>query len=375
MSSRFRHPDAARTWRTPRVAVAVGAAMAMLAAATGARGQQTSADGAAALIVFPLIRVSLEDSTDTVLRLSNAGLDPVDLQCFYENGNGHCSQSSQVCDETDFPCSGGGDVCVPGFSIQDFRIRLTPRQPVEWRVSQGLAVLPAAGNQGSVPPVAEDPFIGALRCVAVDSATALPVQSGGPANDDLEGTVTIVAAGDLPNLGTYRAIGMQSISNDGSDVLILGGFDTPEYAGCPTALSLSHFFDGAVEPAAGATLLRTALALVPCSANYVTVEPATATIHFNVYNEFEQRLGASARLSGYAGRYLSGFNPVVFDVGVQGTLAGQTRITSIGTGVIGVAVEQHVDPSDPSLVVSVAGIGLHHQGNRFASDLVILRGP
>lgn len=375
MSSRCPHPDAARPRRAPRTAAVAWIAIAVLTVAAGARGQQTSADGAAALIVFPVIRVNAQDSTDTVLRLSNAGVDPVDLQCFYENGNGHCSASSQVCDETDFPCMGGGDVCVPGFSIQDFRIRLTPQQPVEWRVSQGLAVLPAAGNQGGIPPIPEDPFIGALRCVAVDSVTQLPVQSGGPANDDLEGTVTIESAGDFPDVGTYRAIGMQSISNDGSADLILGGFDNPEYAGCPAFLSLSHFFEGAVEPVAGATLVRTALALVPCSANYVTSEPATATIHFNVYNEFEQRLGASARLSGYAARYLSGFNPVVFDVGVQGTLAGQTRILSIGTGVLGAAVEQHVDPSDPSLVFSIAGIDLQHQGNRFAADLVVLRGP
>ncbi len=373
MSSRFRHRDRILTRRAQRAGVAVSAAIAVLALASGARGQQASADGAAALIVFPLIRVSAQDDTDTLLRLSNAGDDPVDVRCFYENGNGHCSLSSQVCDETGLVCTGGGDVCVPGFSIQDFRVTLTPQQPVEWRASQGLIALPAPGNQGSIPPVPEDPFIGALRCVAVDSVTQLPVLAGGPANDDLEGTVTIEAAGDFPDVGTYRAIGMQSIANDGDGALNLGGFDTPEYAGCPTTLILNHLFEGAVEPVSGTTVLRTVLALVPCSIDYTTVEPTAATVHFNVFNEFEQRLGGSARLSGFTARFLSGFNPVMFDVGVQGTLAGQTRVVSIGTGVLGAAVEQHVDP-DTSFPVSAAAIDLHHQGNRFAADLLVL-GP
>src|SRR4029453_12845430 len=121
----------------------------------------------------------------------NTSTDPVDVWCFYENANSHCTNTGFVCLEAS-ECCGGGSVapvgcgqCRADWNETDFRIGLTPRQPIGWLASQGLAgfdgippksfgtfplsgVFPFVGIGGSrnagsrLPPVPEPPFHGAL---------------------------------------------------------------------------------------------------------------------------------------------------------------------------------------------------------------------
>ena len=105
-------------------------------------------------------------------------------------------------------------------------------------------------NEGLIPPSAEDPFIGELKCIAVDEGLA-PV-----ARNDLIGEVLIgrVDTRDgFVDVAGYNAIGIPAIPDTGNrnGVLVLGGPpEDAEYLGCPNILILDHFFDGAVDPIA-----------------------------------------------------------------------------------------------------------------------------
>ena len=351
-----------RTSEPRAFAVAAACVLALLAGA--ARGQDTGPDRAGALVVFPLVRVDSAGALDTFLRLGNSSGGAVDVRCFIEDATSHCSNTNGAC-TNDADCPVGG-VCVASWTISDFSIRLTPGQPVEWRASQGLTTLPAPGNQGSIIPVPEDPFVGAMRCFVVDGQTNLPPVPGGPENDALEGVATIERAGAAAiELARYRAIGFPSFGNDGDGTLDIG----LEYGPCPFTLTLSHFFENAVEPAAGETSFGTELAVVPCRADYGTQTPVADVVHLNVVNEFEQRIGLSARLGPQLFASLTRLHPTVFDVGVQGSLAGQTRINDLGGGVIGLAIQSL---SDSSAREATSARGLYQRGAQPQSDLIVL---
>ena len=69
------------------------------------------------------------------------------MRCFYVNANSHCSNAPRaVCATTD-DCQqfGRGGLCIEGWIETDFEFSLTPRQPIVWRISDGLPTLPLAG--------------------------------------------------------------------------------------------------------------------------------------------------------------------------------------------------------------------------------------
>jgi hypothetical protein len=196
--------------------------------------------------------------------------------------------------------------CVPGWQETDFRLRLTPKQPIMWTVSRGLERLPLADvptngyfNDGSIVPSPENPMVGELKCVQVDEDEA-PVD-----RNDLKGEATIetvasaVPAGSFNGDGVYvdsrgyNAIGIQAIegANDGDNTLVLG----QEYNACPNVLVLDHFFDDAEVPAGVEQKVRTHLTLVPCSEDFNLQAPISTTVQFLVFNEFEQRFRPAAR--------------------------------------------------------------------------------
>jgi hypothetical protein len=184
--------------------------------------------------------------------------------------------------------------CIPIWQPTDFVFRLTQNQPTGWLVSQGESVncgmlrgvcsnnsavtcavnadcgpgnrcllppcLPLDGllrpsptgqvNEGAIPLSPEDPFIGELKCIAVDETLA-PI-----ARNDLIGEVIIGRSDAGPKdeieVVGYNAIGIPAIPGSGNrdDTLVLGGpTDMAEYEGCPNVLILDHYADGAVDPA------------------------------------------------------------------------------------------------------------------------------
>jgi hypothetical protein len=342
----------------------------------GPAAAEIASDKAAALLVFPAIQVSSVDGVDTLVQLSNTSDQAVDVHCFYVNANSHCSNSGVVC-ASSAECSGG--LCLSGWNEIDFRLRITARQPIAWQASRGLrgGDFPLDGlrrrgpggqnNAGSrVPAVSEDPFVGELTCVAVDD-------QGRPSERNvLIGEATLEQVCPVPQLldvTKENAIGIPAIpnTNNGDNVLQLG----TEYMACPQTLMVNHFFDGAIDPVSGQIILS-AIALVPCSQDFLTQAPSHITAQFLVFNEFEQRFSTSTPVCCYGVLPLSNIDTTqmsssIFSVGVQGTLTGQTRIRGVGSpghGLIGTFFDLHGERS--------SAVNLYFQGVSDAPDIVKL---
>jgi hypothetical protein len=292
-------------------------------------------------------------------------------------------------------------VCEPGWNETDFFIRLTPRQPLGWLASEGVAGfvdrfddvesvdstdligkfkidgtqfgfqgVDGTSNAGSrIPPVAETPFDGALKCIVID-------ENGNPTDRNVvKGEATLVggASRKAPPAGEeskdddgevnavrYSAIGILAIEGavNEDNKLCLGGDvsdDCPngaEYNGCPRHILLTHFFDFAENPVLGVRV-DTRLILVPCTEDLLRQRPGKAVIQYLVWNEFEQRFSTSKPMECKQSLYLSELDRVtgaqrersIFSAGVAGTLTGQTKAEAIGSGVLALADEWHLDKS------------------------------
>ena len=360
-----------------------------------------ASDAAAAIVVFPKILVDTSGQTprgpvDTLIRVSNTSDSPITMFCFLVNTNGHCKNSGDVCDpyvrSTDSGC-GVTDQCDAEWHESDFVVQITAQQPIAWLASHGsvpceqngdpdVPCLPLSqggrlGPQGQVnnsstiqsliPPVQEDPFIGELKCIAVnDPDNLVPVE-----RNNLKGEAEIVhAATGVLDVEAYNAIGIPAIpgTNDGNNTLVIGGGPGAEYSGCPNVLILDHFFDGARDPVSGKSI-TTDLTLVPCTEDFATQTVNATTVQFLVYNEFEQRLSTSRSVSCFQHFKISDIDKAstdrsIFSAAVQGTLTGQTRIRGVededqihGHTLLGVA-EEFRDGGGS------AAFNLHFQGTR-----------
>ncbi|MFQ5665635.1 MAG: hypothetical protein ACE5I7_04305 [Candidatus Binatia bacterium] len=378
----------------------------------GAARADVTSDQAAAILIFPKIVVDtsgvLGPATDTIIQVTNASNSIVAARCFYINATSHCSNAPTTACTTEGVANlaadgqGGcpvGGTCEPSWNETDFRMTLTKRQPVSWKATDGLNVgtSPLPGTAG-VLGVPEDPFFGELKCVEVDPGTFKPVSGFDPANDgrgDLKGEATIVSA--VPGEFTsavdtrkYNAIGLQAIpsnGNNGDDTLQLGGTGA-EYNGCPNILTLDHLFDDAPVVTHGGGVTRsvvTELTVVPCGEDLALQVPATVTLQFLVFNEFEQRFSTSTHITCFEEIQLSNIDtrPVssddfasIFNVNVQGTFSGQTRIRPVSTGgvangVLAVAEEFWDCGSGPGDICSTAA-NVHFVGSRDLGDQLIL---
>ena len=360
------------TMRRAILAGVVGAACM-----AGAVRADVKSDKPGAILIFPKIRVDTRGvlsggvPTDTELQITNTSPSVVAARCFLVDTTSHCNNVSAsgtcvagVCSNfalacaTDNDCDiaclpelaqnpvgqGGcpvGGKCVAGWNETDFQMTLTKRQPVSWKASDGLSVLPCdpripapgphaclgGSNTGSgIAAINEDPFFGEIRCVEVDAGSFKPTAGIDPANNgggDLKGEVTIVRTTAAPariDAAKYNAIAIQSIAqdangnppNDGNDTLCLGGQSDPvncpngpEYNGCPNTLIYNHFFDNAPvvthTPLAGGlqASVFSHLTFVPCAADFRIQDNnlASSTLQFLVFNEFEQRFSASTRIT------------------------------------------------------------------------------
>jgi hypothetical protein len=354
----------------------------------GVAKADVSSTNPAAIVVFPKLLIDTTgstDRTDTMIQLSNTADNPVNVRCFYVNANGHCSNSPfGICDPySQVVQCGSTGFCVPGWQETDFAFRLTSKQPISWRASEGRPDLPLADspgpkgefNSGSIPPSPEDPMQGELKCIQVGD-DELPVDA-----NSLKGEATIetVTSGGLVDARGYNAIGIQAIegANNRDNTLVLG----TEYNGCPNLLVIDHFFDDAMEPAFGNDTVRSNLTLVPCSQDYNFQAPRQVTVQYLVFNEFEQRFSTSRSVTCFQEIALSdidtrlglsddGFS--IFNVNVQGTLTGQTTARGVqnsdptsGTGLLAVLEEFH------SAVYSNAVVA-HQRGIRTQADIILL---
>jgi len=359
-------------------------------------------DSPAAIVVYPDVEVNSSENLDTLIRLTNTNVSkPTLAWCFYVDANSHCSGGTfdgDNCTNDNTICTGGS--CVPGWSETDFRINLTPNQPIQWLASKGLAdddlplksgrcrlnqfrscgvdsdctlFIPGdtctQSNAGTrIPPVPEDSFLGELRCIEIDS-NGVPL-----ARNDLKGEALIETASTTDiDVASYNAIGIEATGNGPADpnILTIGPGSDGEYNGCPNYLILNHFFDEAEDPVphTDGSEITTDLVLVPCSVDYLRQIPGTAVVQYLVFNEFEQRLSASKTVTCFQKIQLCNIDTPqcsnsIFNVGVFGTLTGQTRLLPQGSGLIGVAIEHHDE--------STAAFNLHMQGARANADIIVV---
>jgi hypothetical protein len=387
-----------------------------------------ASDQAAAIVVFPKIVVDTSGLTprgpvDTLIRVSNTSNRPITMYCFLVDANGHCSNSGAVCNPFARPPESGCNIsvehCIADWQESDFVVRITARQPIAWLASRGAAFceqsadpslpcLPLSdqgrlgpngqtNSRSLIQPVPEDPFIGELKCIAVNDVDNLvPVE-----RNDLKGEAEIVrSAPGVLDVAAYNAIGIPAVANtnNGNRTLVLGGTvcqggpnaESPctdeadcsgapcgpgEYSSCPNILILDHFFDGATDPVSQEQV-TTHLTLVPCSEDFLTQTLVTTTVQFLVFNEFEQRVSTSRPISCFQEFKISDIqgsgDRSIFSAAVQGTLTGQTRLRGVadqhqthGHTLLGVAEEFREGGG-------TAAFNLHFQGRRSQSDFIYL---
>jgi len=391
---------------------AVGAAAVF--AAWGTARADVASDKPGAILVFPKIVVDTAGvlfgvPTDTEIQITNTSDTIVAARCFWANATSHCSLNGRPCTATNMSQCVTGDVCVPDSNCAetDFKMTLTKRQPISFTANRGLLNFPLDGiskfgpdgqsNRGSdgspssVLPVPENPFVGELKCVEVDPNTFLPTKGHDQNNGnigDLKGEATIVRveSSGAVDARKYNAIGIQSTGTQNSDLTLVIGGQAPEYNGCPKTLIVNHLFEDAeVSTAAGSATVNTDLTFVACSEDFNLQQPGGATLQFLVFNEFEQRFSTSTRFSCFKETQLSdidtrpgpaGDAQSIFNVGVQGTLGGQTRIRPVesatrGNGVLAIAESFWSCDSGPDEVCSAA-TNVHLTGTTTNPDQLIL---
>jgi hypothetical protein len=340
-----------------------------------------TSDRAAAILIWPDVVTSANFNTDTLIQVSNTSQEAVLLHCFYENANSHCSNApGLVCEEGSDCCTSEGcGRCVPGWLETDFRVRLTPRQPLGWLASEGISQFPLTGqplsvgpdgssNAGSrVPPVPEDELTGALKCIVIND-------DGTPSDRNVikgESTLIVLDEPQPIQVSKHNAVGVQAIQGAVNDdrELVLGGPE-PEYNGCANFIILNHFFDQVENPVTG-DQMSTRLVLVPCTEDFLRQIPGEAVVQFIVYNEFEQRFSTSRTAECKFESELSLLDTTdplrsIFSAGVSGTVTGQSRLNPIGSGLIAVADETYRDSG------AIASFNVHYQGDRPDPDIITI---
>jgi hypothetical protein len=336
-----------------------------------------ASDKPGAILIFPKIVVDtsgvLGPPTDTEIQITNTSNSVIAARCFIIDDTQHCSNSPSTACTAQLAANGAplgeggcgpgicGGPCSPRVHENDFRITLTKRQPISWKVSEGLSSLPCGsgvsapsgvctGSNGSssIPGVQEVPFFGEIKCVEVGPDDFLPTAGLDPTNNnagDLKGEATIISAsGTSVDARKYNGIGIQSTgANNRDGNLVLGGA-TPEYNGCPKVIVLDSFFDNAEVVTHGSAALSetviTDLTVVPCSEDLLSQTPTSATLQFLVFNEFEQKFSTSTSFSCFREVQLSdidsrpglfGNASSIFNASMQGTLTGQTRIRPVAS--------------------------------------------
>jgi hypothetical protein len=335
---------------TARRVFSIVALLAGLVPRPGAAAVSTAEP--AALLVFPLIRVSDADGVDTRVQLTNTDTTPVAARCLYQT-------------------SGAAPALTP------FLVHLAAAQPVAWSARHGLAAVPGGGD--SLPPLSAGPLTGALRCLAVDAA-------GVPSDRNvLVGNASVLTGAPAVDTVQYNAVGVDALPGgpNGDDQLQLGG-PAAEYAACPASLVLQSFFDGAVLDlgAAGAVhrKLSSELVLVTCA--HSASNNAGAVVDFALTNELGTQFTFSRSVTEQLASPLSSLDSAdpshsIFAFATQGTPAGAIAITphASGSGVLALAVVSQANAADGSARHAAAVLPQLVDERSGAADVVDLTAP
>jgi hypothetical protein len=200
------------------------------------------------LVIFPLISIDPEDTTDTFIEVSNDQTGPVHIVCSYVN-------------------EAKGRV--------NFDFTLTAKATASWDAffGEGIGAPPFPANGTFVP---SDPFRGELVCFAIDAGGANQI-----AFNHLTGTATVVNTGDADATQSKQAfaynawsfvarnkLGLPEADNviqGTSGVLQLTGAGAGTYDACP-AYNIANFSpNGATDAAGIITTQDNDLSVISCN--------------------------------------------------------------------------------------------------------------
>ena len=181
------------------------------------------------LLIYPLINVATEDSSNTLIEISNDQALPVHVECFYVN-----ERKDRV----------------------DFDFKLTAKATFSWEVLTGSGDIaaPLFPSGGTFPG---NPARGELICFAVDAASANQI-----AFNHLTGTATVIALADTDATQTKQAFRYNpwsfiardatgspaadnTIQGTAGDLQLTGANDGRSYDGCPAYNIVNFMPNGA----------------------------------------------------------------------------------------------------------------------------------
>lgn len=252
-----------------------------------------------ALLIWPLIVVEGNGAiTDTRVELVNLSSRPVTLGCIYIPAT---------------TCSG-----------VDFRVLLTPNQPISWLASRGTF-----NGLSAVPPFSST---GELKCIVE------PDEESVAAYNTIQGRAAVFGA-DGQTIG-YSAVGFLRLT-DGpfSNQLDL---DDVTYTQCPDE---QHFVfvasDGSnpINPAAESELV-----IAPCTEDLENVNATTTVIQFRIINEFEEQFSASTSVTCSARLRLRQINNV-FTRAVLGSDTGHLIVRGVQSAILAMVIDRFLTPA------------------------------
>jgi hypothetical protein len=380
--------------------------MCVLAGVASANPTDVTTEQGGSIVILP--KVIWDGTRDTIIQLANIGNPVAQARCFYIDGGPL------------IPNLPPGPTNPTLWNETDFSIFLTKQQPTQWVASLGRRVsvdnFKTAGyglDPGLIPPVRKG-FTGELKCVLVDDSD-VPVRS-----NQLKGEATLRRFdGDVSK---YNAIAIRGNpgagNNENPNQLNLDWTQNNQggqYSACPDTLILNHVAynapdlvveqigscaeacygstngtDGTLCPignecTGGGKCLRcpvtTNLTLVPCSEDIENQQPASSTVSFTIWDEFERRFSASTTVDCWLSADLNQIHPNAFSFSVLGTFSAHTRIQPNpgAPGVLGVAEEVRHDTLATAVSSTTAAFNIHGEGNRFdgsgVTDTMILSVP
>jgi len=394
-----------------------GFAVALGLIATTAQGAVTTERGAS-ILAFP--KVLANGNSDTLIQITNISNNMVHMRCFYVNAAPDVL-GNPLWQVTDFNIWLTKQQPTHWQVSQGRFLNPTDSCIVNGRIVPSVECADAGIDPGGVPPTPEG-FIGELKCVEVDVADN-PI--GG---NHLKGEATVNTGGDVAK---YNAVGIQGtdLAGETGNELLLnqpldGDSSAPvgQYNACPNVLLLNQFTDGITDPFIlseglgghceglkkplsdggtpcvfdrdcppgdecvggsrillpdGDLALRSAtltdLTLIPCTQDFENSIPATVTVQFDIYNEFEEHLSASTTVTCWKNFFLfevdsrNDPNNSVFSAAVLGTEVAHTRITPNPEdgAVIGVA---GVTRADALGNLARVALNIHMEGDRFSGS-------
>ena len=372
----------------------LGVLFAVLAVYSGQVRADVTSDTPGSIVIYP--KVIADGTRDTLIQLANTSNMGTSVHCFYFDGTS-----------------------TPPCQHDDFFIDLTPQQPIVWRASTGRR--PDDGTPGLflglVPPRIN--FQGELKCVQVDGS-GVPI--GG---NSFKGEALIETLGS-GQICEYNALAIKNITDpkttftcsnipgkvctsaldcpDPTNPAILGTcgivlkLDDAMYNACPSELLVTHYAEGAIDLATGATV-NSEITLVPCTEdieNNSPTAPLSPPVIANVtpFNELELLTGSrQVAITCWANLSLSDVafggdgtpgagHGGIYDSTTDGTFV-MTRIrtsSAPNSGLLGVLEEFHClnnascGPLSTDPDAGTAAVNFHTQGSRAAAggDVIII---